>query len=285
MNKKISILATGLLFFLGLTSCADQFDDPNIYNAFGNNTIKEQRTISIAELKNKHNEIISNNGYEPIDSATVIKGVIIADDESGNIYKQLIVADESGAITVSIDNTGLYAYTPVGQQVTIDCTGLWIGGYGEQGQIGIKYYNAEKKIFQIGRMPIYVWEKHVRLLNKPQIWYNELRPLQMTNGSELSTMDKDDQAPCLVKLIDVTIKGAEKGIVFAPDAEKDNGNGVTRTIVFNDKTTLDIRTSAYANFSTDSVPKGSMNITGILGRYRDNWQLTVRTLNDIEVNN
>lgn len=285
MKKKISTLITGLILFLGFSSCADKFDEPNLYSAFGNNSIKEQRTISIAELKNKHADIIADNGFEPIDSATIIKGVIIGDDESGNLYKQLIIADESGAITISIDNTGLYANCPVGQKIAIDCTGLWIGGYGAQGQIGVKYYNSEKNIFQIGRMPSYTWEQHVKIINKPQLWYDELKPIKI-DGTWLKNTSID-KSPYLVQIANATIEGAEKKIVFAPEDGDATvvGNAVTRTILFNDGTKLDVRTSIYANFSTDSVPTGSMNIVGILGRYYDDWQLTIRTANDIEVNN
>ena len=54
MKKITFILSAALLLTLGVSSCMDDFDTPVTGNAYGNNTIKEQRTISIANLKEKY---------------------------------------------------------------------------------------------------------------------------------------------------------------------------------------------------------------------------------------
>lgn len=179
MKKITSILSAVLLLTLGVSSCMDDFDTPVTGNAYGNNTINEQRTITIANLKEKYSSIISANQFQTITEETRISGVIVGDDESGNIYKQLIVADETGAIVVGINSTGIYANCPVGQKVVIDCENLNVGGYGMQAQIGTTYKGA------IGRMDLAVWLDHVRLLNKPQLWYDELIPTDLT-GAQLA---------------------------------------------------------------------------------------------------
>lgn len=56
------------------------------------------------------------DAYTEITEETRIEGVVIGSDESGNIYQQLIVADETGAIVISISGNGLYATCPVGQK-------------------------------------------------------------------------------------------------------------------------------------------------------------------------
>ena len=99
MKKIISIGYVGLLVCtLGFTSCVDEHDTP--VNVFGNNSIKAERTISIANLKEKYNDFIdtTSDTYTEIEGETRIEGVIIGDDESGNFYHQLAVADETGAI-------------------------------------------------------------------------------------------------------------------------------------------------------------------------------------------
>ena len=59
MKKLLSILCTGLLLCgAGLTSC-ENYDDPVTGNAYGNNSIPEGRTISIAALKEKYNDFIN----------------------------------------------------------------------------------------------------------------------------------------------------------------------------------------------------------------------------------
>ena len=102
MKKITFILSAALLLTLGVSSCMDDFDTPVTGNAYGNNTIKEQRTISIANLKEKYSSVISANQFQTVTEETRISGVVVGDDESGNIYKQLIVADETGAIVVGI---------------------------------------------------------------------------------------------------------------------------------------------------------------------------------------
>ena len=277
--KKITYILSAVLLTLslGVSSCMDDFDTPVTGNAYGNNTINEQRTTTIANLKEKYSTIIAENKYQQIEEDTRIVGIVIGDDESGNIYKQLIVGDETGAIIVGINTTGIYACCPVGQKVVIDCKGLNIGGYGMQAQLGTTYKGA------IGRMDQAVWMNHVRLLNKPQFWYEELIPTVMT-GAELKTYDKN-LAPLLVTFKNVTIKEADGTATFAPDDLKDGGNGVNRTLTLDDNSTLTFRTSAYANFASEIMPSGKVNVTGILSRYNSSWQIVARTYNDIQRNN
>ena len=248
MKKITFILSAALLLTLGVSSCMDDFDTPVTGNAYGNNTIKEQRTISIANLKEKYSSVISANQFQTVTEETRISGVVVGDDESGNIYKQLIVADETGAIVVGINSTGIYANCPVGQKVDLA-----------------------------------VWLDHVRVINKPQLWYDELIPMELT-GAQLKAYDKD-LAPVLVMFKDVTIKEADGTATFAPEDLKDGGNGVNRTLVLDDNSTLTFRTSTYANFSTEVMPTGKINVIGILSRYNSTWQIVARTYSDIQRNN
>ena len=276
MKKTTYILATFItVLSCGLVSCMDDFDVPNTDDAFGNNSIKEERTIKIAELKQKYADIIKANGLKEIEEETRIEGVVIGDDKSGNIYKQLMVADESGAIVVSINNTGLYALCPVGQKVVIDCQNLYVGGYGEMGQIGYAYNG------KVGRMPEYVWESHVRLIGQPDMKYPELTPMEITSN-DLKTLDKN-RAPLLVHMNHVRFEDANGKEVYA----KDNGGKVStveHNLVFEDGKKLIVRTSTYANFAKEPLPEGDLNITAVLTRFRNIWQLTIRDIEEVKIN-
>lgn len=278
--KKITYIlpAVLLILSLGVSSCMDDFETPVTGNAYGNNTIKEQRTTSIANLKEKYATVISNGKFEQLTEETRIVGVVIADDESGNFYKQIIVGDETGSIQISINANGIYACCPVGQKVVIDCTGLCIGGYGSLAQIGTPYNGS------IGRMDLELWQEHVRLLNEPRLWYEELKPLELT-AAELKTLDMA-LTPLLVVFNNVTFKDADGSLVFAGEDDVEKGNAVERTIVLEDGTsTLVLRTSKYANFSKEVMPQGKLQLTGVLGRFNTTWQFTLRTLEDVKINN
>lgn len=276
--KKITFILAACMVLLssGLVSCMDDFDTPVTGNAYGNNSIKEGRTISIASLKEKYASVISSNSLQQITEETRIEGVIIGDDESGNIYKQLIIADESGAIVIGINTTGLYALCPVGQKMIIDCEGLYIGGYGELGQLG-SVYNGK-----VGRMPSYMWEEHVRLIDEPKLYYSELQPKTLTSA-DLSSWNQDE-APILVNMNNVSFENADGKELYAEDTGGSQ-SAVEQNLVFEDGTQLVVRTSTYANFANDVLPQGKLNVTGILSRYYETWQLTLRSGDEVKRNN
>lgn len=285
MKKILSIGCAGMLMCaLSFTSCMDDYDTPVTGNAYGNNSIKPERTISIANLKEKYDSFIdtSTDTYTAIEGETRIEGVIVGDDESGNIYKQLVVADETGAIIVKINNTGLYACCPVGQKVVIDCEGLQIGSYRRLAQIGSIYSG------KIGNLPEYVWKSHVRLINEPQMFYEELKPLEISTAEELAAVDMK-QAPLLVTLKNVKFPEANGKAAYAleEDVASPSLSFVERKINFADGTECKAvaHTSIYANFSKDVLPQGDVNVTGVLTRYNNNWQLIIRTADDVKRNN
>lgn len=279
MKKFLSILSAALLLCgVGFTSC-DNWDEPVTGNAFGNNNIREGRTISIAALKELYTDVIQGDKqYKKITGTARIEGVVIGDDETGNIYSQIVVADETGAIVVSVNKSGLYAFTPVGQKVVIDCNGLCIGGYGQQAQLGVPYNGS------IGRMPIYVWEQHVRLLGEPKLYYEELKPLVIESAEALKQLDKKN-APLLVTFKGVTIPNAESGKVYASEDDKpfDKATFVEHDMKFVDGgACAPLHTSPYAHFADEKLPKGELNVTGILANFKGQWQLVVRTLDDVK---
>lgn len=279
MKKLLSILSAALLMCaVGFTSC-DNWDEPVSGNAFGNNNIREGRTISIAALKEHYADVIQGDKQcQEITGTARIEGVVIGDDETGNIYSQIIVADETGAIVISVNKSGLYAFTPVGQKVVIDCNGLCIGGYGQQAQLGVPYNGS------IGRMPIYVWEQHVRLLGEPKLYYEELKPLVIESAEALKQLDKKN-APLLVTFKGVTIPNAESGKVYASEDDKpfDKATFVEHDMKFVDGgACAPLHTSPYAHFADEKLPKGELNVTGILANFKGQWQLVVRTLDDVK---
>lgn len=95
----------------------------------------------------------------------------------------------------------------------------------------------------------------------------------------------------------MTVKGVEmaeaNGVkVWASDAEKDAGNGVSRTIKVNGKTNSNfvVRSSTYADFAAQIMPKGKLNLTGVFTVYASNpdrygytWQILLRESSDIEM--
>ena len=270
MKNMKSLLA--VLLAIAFASCMDHHDDPENY-VYGMPSVGEANT-TIADLKARYSEVVSGNGVKEIQDDLIISGVIVGDDESGNIYKTLYVRDNTGTLVVSINTTGLYAFLPVGQKVAINCNGLYMGGYGTMAQLGTLYQGG------IGRMSEYQWKSHVSTIGTPDLSYPELIPEEV-DENWLSSVNQAE-APFFVKFKDAQFAEADGRTQYAaPDSIADGGNGVNRTLEVGN-TDLIFRTSTYANFATDYMKMGNVDVTGLLTQYNGEWQVTVRTSRDIQ---
>ena len=268
--KYLSMLALSLIM---ATSCMNDFDEPTFEQPpFGNNEIGEA-THTIAQLKSQYATIISGNSVQEVTDDIIIEGVVVANDETGNVYKQFIINDETGAIIIGVNDVGLYAMVPIGQRVRINCKGLHIGGYGKMAQIG-GLYNGK-----VGRMNKSVYPKHVRLVGAPDLNQAEMQP-QVIDESFFTNENKNNLAK-FVRLENVTITEANGTELWAPEEKKNSSNVVERNIKMGN-TKIVLRMSTYADFANEPIPTGLLNINGVMTRYNDYWQFVISSTNDIE---
>ena len=267
--KYLSILALSLF----ATSCMNDFDEPQFNEPpFGNNEIGEA-THTIAELKTKYSSTISGNSVKQITEDIIIEGVVVANDESGNVYKQFIINDETGAMVIGVNDVGLYAMVPKGQRVRIACKDLYIGGYGKMAQIG-GLYNGK-----VGRMNKNIYPQHVRLIGIPDPTQPEMTP-QRIDDSFFTNENKNNLAK-FVRLEGVEIIEADGTALWAPEELKNSSNVVERNIKIGN-TKIVLRMSTYADFANEAIPDGALNINGVMTRYNDYWQFVISHTTDIE---
>ena len=267
--KKILSLCCFLALLVG---CMDHHDEPTEY-VYGNPSIGEPN-ITISELKDRYQSIIGNNKSEQITENLIIQGVVTGDDESGNIYKQIYIADETDGIVVGINMTGIYAYCPVGQKIVLNCKDLYIGGYGKMAQIGTLYEG------KVGRMSEAQWKSNVRFVGSPNLSQPELKPLEI-DENYLKTTDQS-VTPQLIKLNNVVFTEADGETLYAPE---EMGDGDINRNLKVGNTNVIFRVSTYSNFANDVIPEGNVQVTGLLTRYNDSWQIKVRTGRDITKTN
>src|SRR6185312_12641233 len=77
-------------------------------------------TLTIAQLKSMH----TTGSNEVIVTDDIIEGTVIANDSSGNFYKQIIVEDSTAGIAINIDDYNLYTSYSEGRTVFIKLKGL-----------------------------------------------------------------------------------------------------------------------------------------------------------------
>ncbi len=268
--KYLSMLALSLIM---ATSCMNDFDEPTFEQPpFGNNEIGEAN-MTIAELKEKYASTISANGAKEVTEDCIVEGVVVANDETGNVYKQFIINDETGAIVVGVNDVGLYAMLPIGQRVRIDCKGLHVGGYGYMAQIGGLYDGS------IGRMNKSVFPSHVRIIGAPDSTEQEMKPEVIDDS--FFTNDNKAKLAKYVRLEGVEITEADGTALWAPEELKNSSNVVERHIKMGN-TNIILRMSTYADFANEAIPTGELNINGVMTRFKDYWQLVISSTDDIE---
>ncbi|MBR2352852.1 MAG: hypothetical protein IKA70_07975 [Alistipes sp.] len=178
--KQIKIFLIAILG-LTLTSCYEQFDEPQPTQLYNDESFEAQnpdyQQVSIATMKGWFGNISNTgnntdrsdtkyihfvvNAEEECDEFTLkkgwyregkyyIKGKVISNDEQGNIYKSLYIFDGTGAIELKLTN-GLFLDYPCdldskqSMWVYVKITGLYLGNFRMMlslGDIPTSSYNA-----------------------------------------------------------------------------------------------------------------------------------------------
>jgi hypothetical protein len=245
----------GIVLFAG--SCVKQdFSEPQSQM---NDTSLFKPVMSIADLIHLN----PSGGLLLLDTNVYIKATVIGNDESGNYYKQLIVQDSTGGMEIDIRAASQYLRYQIGQLVYIKCKGLYLGTYGGVYKMGADYNGG------IGQIPEPLIKNYIFTSpgGKP------IKP-HVKLMSNITTLDYNT----LVKFKNVEFKNSELGKTYA-----DYKNKVTSDVYITDvnKSTADIRTSGYADFAADSIPKGSGDITVVYSVYNGTPQLYIRSTDDV----
>ena len=246
--------------------------------SYGNKNLQESNVVTVAKLKDQFKSEISSGSLKQVTKATQIKVIVTGNDEGSNIYKTLYVADETGGISLSIDKSGIYSEAAVGQCMLIELEGLYVSGYGQQPQIGTKLIKEGGSDAQIGRMSRDLWSDHFKFI--PAIEGLSVKPI---TTNDMSALDIEKDFGKVVTLVGITMVDADGKAVFAPDdgSVKLSGGCANREVA-NQASTVYIRTSTYAKFAHMVMPNERFDITGVISRFADDWQVMPRSLSDIQ---
>lgn len=295
-TKYIKFLVAAMLLGGLATSCMDDdWNDPTGEVApYGNNDIVEDdaKMISIKELKAKTVDLIPSsqaNDTVRITEDWQLKVRVTGNDIQGNIYNQIAVQDDSGeGLLICIQKGGLFGFLPVGQEILVNLKGLYIGIYGNNVQIGVPYTNTSGRTFP-SRMNINVWNEHFKILGAADA--SKVVPEKFDVSKLKDVAYVKSHRGKLMTLENVEMDKADGKLSWAPEADKDAGNGVSRTVKINGKAQklMVVRSSTYADFAAKAMPTGKVNLTGIFTVYATNpskygytWQILLRSDSDIE---
>jgi hypothetical protein len=242
---------------------------------FGNEAVAETNLVSIAQLKQKYATVIYNGSYEQFNELTQIKGVVTGNDVQGNLYSQVAIEDGTGSMIICIAQGGLYGQMQVGREILIELKGLYIGGYGQQPEIGTPYTNANGRTY-VSRMSRAIWQQHYKLLGMKSVSPADFDKTKLGDANYMK-----ENCGRLMTIRGVKFQGANGKKVYAADKDKDAANSVNRSLQGISSNQLVVRTSTYADFAKTPLPQGEVDITGIFTRYNNTWQVLIREESDV----
>ena len=254
----------------GLVSCSDDFDAPPVKVPTA--TIKANTTI--ADFKAEYWK--TETPYcvpvnVPEGESKVISGRVISSDATGNIYKSLVIQDETAALAISINANSLYTTYRVGQEVVIDLNGMYVGKYANLLQLG--YPNEGTRGTEAGFMALELFESHAQLNGLPDVSKIDTIPVSIselpTTPTEICMMQSQ-----LVRLDNV--QWVEAGQRYSEESAS-----TSRNLKDASGNTIIVRNSNYATFRTELLPEGEGTVIGILSYYNNAWQILLRSAEDV----
>ena len=283
----------------GMTACMDKdYDEPDFSKGapYGNNNIEATNVLTIKELKEKYKTVMTTDfrdgdSFVEVAEETQIRGFVTANDVSGNIYNEVAIQDETGAILIEIQQGGLYGYLPVGAEIIVELKGLCVGNYRMQPQIGMpskvsQGNNAGKD--QLGKISRKQWQEHFRITGNSKI----IEPEVFASGKTKTTWKALEDGGKLGVVENVTFS---KGSYYngtttvslpfdeaAQFANPDLNNSISWYFV-EQPTTVMLYNSNYSDFASALLPHRTVSITGVMKRYNDSWEIVMRDINDITV--
>lgn len=261
-SKFLKFIAFLFTLLLGLSSCIhEDFDEPPV----GGSLIDLTANTTIANLKAKHRF----GNFEKIEEDIIIEGYVIANDESGNYYKTIVIQDASGGIDVKINTTGLYNDYPEGQKVYVKCTDLYMSDYNGLIQLGGSTSTDDNGNLRLDGIEEALFPEHIAKGND----FRLVEPAVVAISDLI-----DARVSTLVKLEDVQFSERELGSTYADAVNK---RSVNLTIEDCNKRSIVLRTSGYADFAAEAIPGGKGSIVGVYSVFGNTGQLYIRNTADI----
>ena len=258
LNRQL-IIALVALIGLTFASCEREYDAPLLTEPTVE--IGDEGIITIAKYKEMFTSVPEEGKI--IEEDFAIRAVVVGNDISGNIYKQIYVEDATGGLSIGIDQNNIANDYPVGQEVVIKLQGLAATSYGGVIQLGMNNNNPKNT-----RIPYEIAKKHLLKNQWPDA--KKAMPKVTTIGSITDAM-----IGTLIQL---------EGVYFEKGGELNYADQETNAInrILRDKSgkSLYVRNSKYATFANDKLPKGNGTVVAILSKFGSDYQLFLRSADD-----
>ena len=259
-----------LLLVIIAISCNRKFDVPPL-----NADPEIDVTTTIMELKLRYTAV---GDFKRIEDDQIISGVVIADDRSGNFYKQIIIQDETGGIPVLLDANNVYTQYPVGRRVFIKLKGMMLGDYGGTIQVGIDSSRSDDgRYLNMDGVPQALLDQYIIKGS-----FNNIITPKVVSPADFTKRIDDPLLSTLVQINNAEFRDADINKTYADPST--NVSAVNFTINTCEKKSMVLRNSSYARFAGINVPDGNGVLTGVPSIFNGTMQLFIRDTTDVQFN-
>ena len=259
LRSIILMMFTAVMF----TSCVKkEYDDLSTANADPAITV----THSIKQLQ----AYATGSVGVLITSDIVVAGIVVGDDASGNIYKKMILQQDSSGIAIAVDVTNFNTDYPIGRRVFVKCKGLYISNNGGNFELGTSPTNP------VGRIPANLLGQY---LVKGQ-WGLSITP-KVYDLATAEDFPLDIPTNTLVRFENVEFAPGSYGKTYAPTS----GSNLTINNCMPSPNQMIVYSSNFSTFAMAQSPTGNGSIQGIYTIYNNDAELQIRDLYDVDMPN
>ena len=273
MKKNNLVLLTFLALIISvatMVSCSKKFDSPPTYVV---PTITANKTI--AALKSGY----SAGTVKTIGDSSIISGIVVANDQSGNIFKEIFIQDSTGGIQLKLNGTNLYASYPVGMQVFIKCNGLALSDYNNDMELGA-IDNTNPNTPAVTGIPLSLFYQYIVAGNLNNTITPKIVTLSDLSAAAAKQPALDNLQNTLIQVASAEFASSAEGLVYSDTTI--NKASVNRSLedCSGGKTVL--YTSGYASFAGAPIPSGNGTITAVYVPYKTTSELLLRDTSDVK---
>ncbi len=245
-------------------ACNKKFDEPATVTDPG---VTANKTIK--ELKTQYPTV--SGEMKLITEDIIIRGVVVGNDRTGNIYKTMFIQDATAGIQIDIDATGLYNIMPVGREVFVLCKGLYIANNANMIKLASRVIENGSPV-AAGIRQIYV-DSYIKRGKLNQ-------QIDTVIVSSISQLNNDHQA-MLIKLSNFEVAAGDLTKTYADTSVNKANTNISLQNCSGQS--IIMRSSGYANFAAVPLPQGNGTVTAIYTVFNTTKQLVIRDTADLQL--
>lgn len=266
----------------GFVSCQDDIDAPEPVVPVASNLDKVNTTIFDFKKEYWQNDqnYCKQVGTKPDGSHIIIKGRVISSDESGNVFKSIVIQDETAALAFSVNAYNLFLDHRIGQEMVVDLTGMYVGKYNSLMQMGWPedYQDGKQTTF----MSPAFFNAHVENNGMPD-------PSKVIIHQLDAVSDIPNDVDGLIAWQSQLVRC--NNVTFVPKANPNDASKLVTTFGLY-KTNMNqglllagqehtLRVSGYADFVNDPMPTEPCDAKFLLSYFGTDWQFMLMSTDDI----